>query len=402
MGRRLTVATAVVLALGLSGCDRRYCEQTPPDDLSAILQAVFCWDATFPDSAQPEAVIALDKTLIDSGETVRLDGSGSSDAKGRIDLYEWDIDGRPGYDISTGDPVIHQRMTYNPTFPDSLETRRITLQVTDDEGLTSLADATVTIIEPLPEGGPRAAFTASPNPVPAGASVIFDASPSAGAETYEWDTDGNGTFEVAPARASSLSRVYDGPSRTLPITLRIVTARGVPYTATVDLRIVAARATTAARRRPFAVRLTRVQFPDDLGTAKRRGAQARFEGVRVRGRLVAPRRGLGALRPFRRARWTARLTVSADTRSGVARVRGHALARFPGGAGRACLRVTAQRRRGAPAGRIVLLGGSGDAARLRGAGRFRFRFIGATPTPAGRLRARLGRARSMPRACAGL
>jgi hypothetical protein len=399
MGRRLTVAAAVVLALGLSGCDRRYCEQTPPDDLSAILQAVFCWDATFPDSAQPEAVIALDKTLIDSGETVRLDGSGSSDAKGRIDLYEWDIDRRPGYEVSTGDPVIHQRIT---SFPDSLETRHITLQVTDDEGLTALGDATVTIIEPLPEGGPRAAFTASPNPVPAGASVIFDASPSAAAETYEWDTDGDGTFEVTPRESRTTSRVYDGPSRTVPITLRIVTARGVPYTATADLRIVAARATAAARLRPLAVRLTRVRFPDELGTPKRRGAVARFEGVRVRGRLVAPPRGLGALRPFRRARWTARLTVSADTRSGVARVRGHALARFPGGAGRACLRVTAQRRRGAPAGRIVLLGGSGDAARLHGAGRFRFRFIGATPAPAGRLRARLGRPRSMPRACTGL
>ena len=402
MARCLTVAAAVVLAVGLSGCDRKYCEQTPPDDLSAILQAVFCWNATFPDTAQPEAVIALDKTLIDSGETVRLDGSGSSDAQGRIELYEWDIDGRPGYDISTGDAVVHRRITHDLTFPSSPETRNITLQVTDDEGRTAVAGTTITIIEPLPEGGPRAAFTATPNPVPVGYSVIFDASASAGAETYEWDTDGDGTFEVGPNSSPTISRVYEGPPRTIPVTLRIVTARGAQYTATVDLRIVLARATAAARRRPLAVRLTRVRFPDALGTPKRRGAVARFEGVRVRGRLVAPRRGLGALRPFRRARWTARLTVSADTRTGVARVRGHALARFPGGAGRACLRVTARRRRGAPAGRIALRGGTGDAARLRGAGRFRVRFSGATPTPAGRLRARLGRPRAMPRACAGL
>jgi hypothetical protein len=402
MARRLTVAAAIVLALGLAGCDRRYCEQTPPDDVSALLQAMFCWNATFPDSAQPEALIALDKTLIDSGETVRLDGSGSSDAEGRIDLYEWDIDGRPGYEISTGDRVIHRPITYDPIIPASSETRSISLQVTDDEGLTAIAGATVTIIEPLPEGRPRALFNASPNPVPVGASAIFDASASAGAETYEWDTDGNGTFEVTPSRSRTTTRVYDGPPRTVPVTLRIVTARGVPYTATVDLRVGTARATAAARRPPLAVRLTRVRFPGDLGTAKRRGAIARFDGLRVTGRLAAARRGLGALHPFRRARWTARLTVSADTRSGVARVRGHALARFPRGAGRACLRVTAQRRRGAPAGRIVLLGGSGDAARLRGAGRFRFRFIDATPAPAGRLRARLGRARSMPRACAGL
>ena len=402
MARCLTVAPAIVLALGLSGCDRRYCEQTPPDDLSAILQAVFCWNATFPDTARPEAIIALDKTLIDSGETVRLDGSGSSDAQGRIELYEWGIDGRPGYDISTGDAVVHRQITYDPTYPFSPETRNITLQVTDDEGRTAVAGTTITIIEPLPEGGPRAAFTATLNPVPVGYSVIFDASASAGAETYEWDTDGNGTFEVGPSSSSTISRVYEGPPRTIPVTLRIVTARGVPYTATVDLRIVLARATVAARRRPLTVRLTRVRLPDDLGTPKRHGAVARLERVRVRGRLVAPRRGLGALRTFRRARWTARLTISANTRTGVARVRGHALARFPGGAGRACLRVTAQRRRGAPAGRIVLRGGTGDAARLRGAARFRFRFSGTTPTPAGRLRARLGRPRPMPRPCAGL
>ncbi len=46
-GALLTVAAAIVLALGRSGCERRYCEQTPPDDLRAIVRAVFCWDATF-------------------------------------------------------------------------------------------------------------------------------------------------------------------------------------------------------------------------------------------------------------------------------------------------------------------------------------------------------------------
>jgi hypothetical protein len=154
-------------------------------------------------------------------------------------------------------------------------------------------------------------------------------------------------------------------------------------------------------RHPLAVRLTRVRFPDDLGTPERRGAVARFEGVRLRGRLIAPPRGLGALRPFRRAPWTARLAVSADTRSGVPRVRGHALARFPGGAGRACL--VSLRSAGA-AHRPGASSCWAEAATPRacGAGRFRFRFIGATPAPAGRLRASIGSARSLPRACTGV
>jgi hypothetical protein len=120
-------------------------------------------------------------------------------------------------------------------------------------------------------------------------------------------------------------------------------------------------------------------------------------GVLVRGRLVARNRALGPLRQFRRARWLARLSlVSRPTRS---RLSGVALARFPRGGGRACLRIRMRtRRRGAPVGTIKVLGGRGPAAALRGGGRFRF--TGLRPT--GRLQARLAAPRPLPNACAHL
>ncbi len=160
----------------------------------------------------------------------------------------------------------------------------------------------------------------------------------------------------------------------------------------------AVTATAAAGRRPFAARLTRVRLPETLPAPRVRGGVTTVRGVTARGRLVAPARGLGPLRPFRRARWRARLNFTSQ--SGDSRLRGLAVARFPHGRGRACLRITMTTLdRGRPAGRITVLGGSGEAARLRGGGRFRFGFRGDTPRLDGRLRASLGRPRPLPRSC---
>jgi hypothetical protein len=87
----------------------------------------------------------------------------------------------------------------------------------------------------------------------------------------------------------------------------------------------------------------------------------------------------------------------------VARLSGLALATFPGGRGRACLRITmATRARGAPTGTLKVLGGTGDAARLAGGGRFRFAFRNGTPRLDGRLDATVGKPRPLPRRCSRL
>jgi PKD domain-containing protein len=391
MGRKLlTGACLAVLALGLGGCDKDFCNASVEDPVSALFVGLLCSGVNTRENTAPTAKFTVTPTTIFSGETVQLDASASRDLGGIV-KYEWDLDGLDGiFEVDARDDAVISRPLYLIGL--STETRSITLRVTDEDGAVGTASRRVTI----QGAGPVARFTVTPNPVEVGQLARFDASSSTGAVTYSWDLDGNGTFEVGPTRESAINKTYGAPAA-VNVRLRITDAVGLTAVATVRVIVIDASArATASVARGFSARLTRVRLPDDLGRARQRGAITTVRGVVVRGRLVAARRGLGALRPFRRARWRARLTMVA--RPARAKLTGIALARFPG-AGEACLRIRMQtRRRGAPAGTIRVLGGRGPAARLHGGGRFRFTDL----RPRGRLRARLGTPRPLPAACARL
>jgi hypothetical protein len=403
MARRLTVICAAVLALGLSGCDQDFCVASVEDPIAAILVGLLCAGVDPPPENPPRAAFVMEPAAIDHGQTVRFDASGSRD-NGRIVKYEWDLNGfavdGPGgrYEIDNGEePVIERAIT--AITPGLQERRRIGLRVTDNAGHTHEVEYTLTIrgTEPV------ASFTVAPNPAFVGNTVTFDASGSSHARLYEWDLDGDGTFETGQSFAATTTRAY-GTAGDRLVKLRITDLLSRTSVAERTLRVFASRAAAtaaAAKRRGFAARLTRVRLPDTLPAPEVRGGVTTVRGLAVRGRLVAPARRLGPLRPFRRARWVARLDVRAT--GGDSRLRGVALARFPRGRGKTCLRITMTTRdRGRPAGRVTVLGGSGDAARLRGGGRFRFGLRDGAPRLDGRLRASLGRPRPLPPACAGL
>ena len=396
MARPLTLVCAAVLALVLSGCDPEFCDAETPDPIAAILIGLLCSGRDPGPSTPPTASFTVEPGSVPSGGTVRLDASASSDAESKVVKYEWDLDEIPfSFEVDGGDePVTEQKFFLRGI--SGPEERTIRLQVTDQGGNTAIAERTVTITGT----GPVAAFTVTPRVPFVGESATFDASGSAGALTYSWDLDGNGSFETGPSATPTVTHVYQTPGERL-VKLRITDLLQRTADAQLAINVRASRAATAtaaARRRPFAARLTRVRLPETLPAPRVRGGVTTIRGVTVRGRLVAPARGLGPLRPFRRARWRARLNFTSQ--DGDSRLRGLALARFPGGRGRACLRITmATRDRGRPAGRITVLGGTGEAARLRGGGRFRFGFREDTPRLNGRLRASLGRPRPLPRAC---
>ena len=71
------------------------------------------------------------------GDSITLDGSGSTDKDGTITLYEWDLDNDGQYDDATGVTT-----SFNAT---TIGTFTVGLQVTDDDGATHTDTATVTV-----------------------------------------------------------------------------------------------------------------------------------------------------------------------------------------------------------------------------------------------------------------
>ena len=75
------------------------------------------------------------------GEQFDFDASGSSDADGTINLYEWDLDGNGSFEVSGTDPFASR--TYND--PGSYNA---VVRVTDDGGDTATDTITITVTQP--------------------------------------------------------------------------------------------------------------------------------------------------------------------------------------------------------------------------------------------------------------
>jgi hypothetical protein len=85
----------------------------------------------------------------------------------------------------------------------------------------------------------HAAFSIAPNPVLAGRPVTFDASESHGLAAiskYEWDLDGNGSFETNGGTAPTITQTYSTPG-SLNIGLRVTDAEGNTGTAVNALQV---------------------------------------------------------------------------------------------------------------------------------------------------------------------
>ena len=147
---------------------------------------------------------------------VAFDASASSDEDGSIVKYEWDFDGDGDFDLDTGAVPVAQH-TY-----DQPGTFNATVRVTDDGNETATALRVISVSEPQGEG-PVAVIMVSAQLGDAPFLVLFDASTSVpgefGIETYEWDFDGDGTFDETTA-APTADFTYDTPGTYFPL-LRI-------------------------------------------------------------------------------------------------------------------------------------------------------------------------------------
>jgi YD repeat-containing protein len=177
----------------------------------------------------PVASFTLSTDTAHLNQTVTFDASSSADPGGSITKYEWDLDGNGTFETNSGtNKVVTKAYTTEGTFD-------VRLRVTDNGGATDVTVRTLTVIGNLP---PTASFTVAPNPAIVGQTVTFNGSGSSDSDgtitKYEWDLDGNGTYETNSGTTPTATRAYTTPG-TLTIGLRVTDNGGKTATATNSL-----------------------------------------------------------------------------------------------------------------------------------------------------------------------
>jgi YD repeat-containing protein len=177
----------------------------------------------------PTAAFTLSPNPANTGQTVTFNGSTSSDPDGTIAKYEWDLDGNGSYETDTGTTATTTK-SYT-----AAGTVNVGLRVTDNNGATDAVAHALTV-----NGAPTASFTVSPNPAQTRGTVTFNGSASSvsgGTITkYEWDLDGNGTYETNTNATATTTKVYDTES-TITVGLRVTASNGLTATTTRSLTI---------------------------------------------------------------------------------------------------------------------------------------------------------------------
>ena len=121
--------------------------------------------------------------------SITYDASGSTDGDGTIVQYDWDLDDDGTFEVTDGGPAQEVPYQGHGTFA-------VSVRVIDDDGAQDTASTSVDVLSP-----PIADLVAEP---PGGNApeleIIFDASasfdPDGTIVQYDWDMDGDGTFEL--------------------------------------------------------------------------------------------------------------------------------------------------------------------------------------------------------------
>ena len=150
----------------------------------------------------PAAAFTVAPDAPSTGDLVTFEST-STDPEGPLAAEAWDLDDDGQFDDGTG-------TTASRSFAKA-GTYTVRLQVDDPDGMSSVATGTVTV------GGrsPVASFTVSPQSVITGKPVALDATgstdPDGSVVRYQWDLDGNGSYETDTAGNPKTSRFYASP-----------------------------------------------------------------------------------------------------------------------------------------------------------------------------------------------
>src|ERR671922_162132 len=205
---------------------------------AALLVVVVLLGVQFVLAAPPEPSFTVSNATPLIGETVNFSSTTTDpDGDGEAGGVAWDFnyDGTTFDEDATG-PTASTSYT-------SPGTRTVAMRVTDgtvndDTAQTVIATNPVTVTTSLP----NASFTVSPNPAQLGQTVNFngaapdDPDPGGSITTYEWDLDGDGSFETSTGGTATTSRTYNSPAR-LTVRLRVTDNNGDSGETTRSLRI---------------------------------------------------------------------------------------------------------------------------------------------------------------------
>lgn len=129
----------------------------------------------------------------------------ATDSDGYITKYEWDLDGDGAYEVDTG---VVASTSYAYSSVGIYDTR---LRVTDNGGATSIsAIVTVTARSVSNQSPVVSSLTATPSTGSAPLAVTLSAAasdPDGSIAQYEWDFDGNGTYDATTA-TTPVSHTY--------------------------------------------------------------------------------------------------------------------------------------------------------------------------------------------------
>lgn len=165
-----------------------------------------------PPNDEPVARFSASPNPAQVNQQITFDASASSDPEGKgISKYEWDFNNDGTYEVDSG---TNPKQT--AAFP-AAGTFTVGLRVTDVESAAGapLRTGTTTgqvVITPVSAKQPTGSFTVTPNPANTDQRVTFDASASKDEDgtitKFEWDLDGNGTYETNSQNNPRVQRSY--------------------------------------------------------------------------------------------------------------------------------------------------------------------------------------------------
>jgi PKD repeat protein len=187
---------------------------------------------TFNVTNPPTASLIATPSTTRPGRTVLLDASGSNDPEGTALMFAWDLDNNGTFETDTGTTAT----VSNSWGPPGSHTVRV--RVTDADGASTVASTVVSVVNlmPLPAAAVNGKSTAG-SPVTIDASGSVD--PDGSIADYQWDLDGNGSFETDTGTNATVTKTYANAA-TVQVKLRVTDNEGGTATLTLPLVVEAA------------------------------------------------------------------------------------------------------------------------------------------------------------------